>query len=391
MPVRDAALGGLDFADPGFQSDPWPLYDWYREHAPVCWSEEMKCFFVFGYQHVRHVLTAPEFTAYHPFRRSRVAFGPSALDSEGLDHARLRKALAGPFRPGAVTGYGGAIVEPVVGNLLGTMLNSDRDDWVDEFAWRLPTRVACRVLGIAETEDATLYELMRPLILFVDHAPVTFATAVDYRDRLRAYLRGTMANGMDRHAMLAMLAANDNLTEVEAVDNAILLLAAATETTCSATINLIARVAGQPGLFDLVRADPDSIPAVVTETLRHEPPLHVTLRYAAEDIQLAGVDIPKGASVQVCIASANRDPEMYPEPGVWDPQRDRRTFLTFGLGRHHCLGMGLAQLELETVLRELTQRVDGLWTTAPEDPTPRGRTFRSVPGLRLGHSLRAVG
>ncbi|MET1072484.1 MAG: hypothetical protein ABWY11_07555, partial [Umezawaea sp.] len=274
MRVRELTPGGLDFADETFQSDPWPLYDWYREHEPVSWSEGMKSYFVFGYQHVRHVLTAPEFTAHHPFRRSRAAFGPSTLDSEGSDHARMREALNGPFRPREVTGYGGAIVEPVVDRLLDDVLGRGTDDWVDEFAWRLPTRVACRVLGIDESEDSTVYELMRPLILFVDHAPVTFATAVEHRDRLRAYLRAVVHDGVAPDRMLAKLAANDSLTESEAIDNAILLLAAATETTCSATINLIARVAGQPGLFDAVRADRTTIPAVVTETLRHEPPLH---------------------------------------------------------------------------------------------------------------------
>jgi cytochrome P450 len=384
MPGCADPSGGLDFAAEDFQLDPWPLYDWHLAHRPVAWSEPLKCFFVFGHGNVKRALTSAEFTAYHPFRRSRAAFGPSTLDSEGPTHRRLRGALAGSFKPGRVAGYADEVVLPAVRTLLDERLGG-RPDWVDEVAWRLPTRVACRLLGLPETDEDDLYAMMRPMILFVDHAGTGFAEVVECRNRLRAYLRDRIVTGgVDRQAMLRMMADDDTLAEPEVVDNAILLLAAATETTCSAIVNLFARVAGQPGLFRAVRADPSTVPAVVAETLRHEPPLHVTLRYAAADVEMAGVRMPAGSPVQVCLASANRDPAVYPDPHRWDAGRPRPTPLTFGLGRHHCLGMGLATLELETVLRECTERLDALWTVSAEHPTPRGRTFRSVPGLRLG-------
>ncbi len=387
MRTRELPAGRLDFEDPAFQTDPWPLYDWHRVHQPVAWSERMGCFFVFGHDLVKHVLTSPDFTAYHPFRRSRAAFGPSALDSEGAVHARLRGTLSGPFRPKKVAGYAEDVVGGTVRHLLDELLPSGRPDWVDEFAWRLPTRVACRILGLPEDDDRRLYEMMRPLILFVDHAAAGFADVVKHRNVLRDYLRDTISSGVDRAAMLRLMVDSDTMSEDEVIDNAVLVLAAATETTCSATINLLARVAGQPGLFETLRADPSLIPAAVTETLRHEPPLHVTLRYAAHDVELAGQAIPAAASIQVCLASANRDPAVYEDPHVWDPRRERRTPLTFGVGRHHCLGSGLAQLELETVLRELTGRLDHLVVTAPANPVPRGRTFRTVPDLELSHRV----
>src|SRR5689334_1749182 len=97
--------GRLDYDDPAFQRDPWRLYDWHLRHAPVYWSADVNCYFVFGHRLVQRVLTAPEFVAFHPFRRSRAAFGPSALDSDGRTHERLRRALATEFRPRAVSGY----------------------------------------------------------------------------------------------------------------------------------------------------------------------------------------------------------------------------------------------------------------------------------------------
>ncbi|WDZ85831.1 cytochrome P450 [Micromonospora cathayae] len=385
MSTRELPIARLDFEDEAFQTDPWPLYDWHLTHAPVHWSASMNSYFVFGYRSVRQVLTSTEFTAYHPFRRSRAAFGPSALDSEGSTHNRYRGVLAGPFRPKAISGYAEAVVGDVVSRLLDDLLDTGDPAFVDELAWRLPTRVACRILGLPESDDELLYRLMRPLILFVDHVSHDFGGVVRDRDALRGYLRDRVAGGIDPLRMLRTMAEAPGMSEPEVIDNAVLVLAAATETTCSATVNLVARVAAEPGLFARIRADRTLVPAVVTETLRHEPPLHVTLRYAATDVTLEGVRIERGSSMQVCLASANRDPAVFAEPHVWNPWRTRATPLTFGMGRHHCLGSGLAQLELETVVGMLADRLTDLWVVAPDPATPRGRTFRSVPGLRLGY------
>lgn len=387
-PSAASAKARLDFDNPGFQTNPWPLYEWHRQHAPVSWSEEMKCYFLFGYESAHQALTSREYTAFHPFRRSRVAFGASALDSEGSEHTRQRAAMSGSFRPRLVSTYSARIVEPIVTDLLGGLLSTDRPDFADELAWRLPTRVACRLLGLPESDDALLFSLMRPLLLYVDHAEVRLEHVVRHREQLRDYLRaaaGQAGAATSPADLLRTMTADESLDDAEALNNAVLLLAAATETTGASIVNLLARVAAQPGLFERVRAEPSVIPAVVNETLRHEPPLHVTLRYAAEDVELGGVILPGGAPIQVCLASANRDPSIFTNPHEWSLETRRATPLTFGMGRHHCLGSGLAQLELTSILRTLALRLQSLWAIAPKPPLPAGRTFRRVPGLLLGY------
>jgi cytochrome P450 len=194
-----------------------------------------------------------------------------------------------------------------------------------------------------------------------------------------------MHTKLGHNALLSALGGDDTLDEADAVNNGVLLLAAATETTGAAITNLLARVAFEPGLFDLLRAEPSAGPAIITETLRHDPPLHITLRYAAVDIILHGVMIPRGAATQVCLASANRDPSAFAQPHVWDATRERSPSLTFGMGQHHCLGMGLAQLELQSILSCLSNRLESLSLIAPIPPEPTGRTFRRVPQLQLAY------
>lgn len=371
----------LDFDDAAFQNDPWALYDHYREHAPVHHSEALGGYAVFDYELVREVLVSPRFSAYHPFRTSRRAFGPSMLDRDGPEHHRLRSAAAGPFRPRAVAGYAERIVAPLAGELLDELVAGRHPGLVDTLARTLPFRVMCQVLGLPVGEAPWLAATLAPLVDYVDHGPTTLAEVTRRRAELRERLERERA-GEGRDGLLAELSADERLSANEVINTSVLLLAAGTETTAAGISNVLVAIGTRPELYRRLRAEREGVAGVVAETLRHEPPLHVTLRFAAEDVRLGGVDIPAGAPVNAFLAAANRDPSVFPEPGRWDPaRRPRRTPLTFGAGRHVCLGAGLAVAELETVVNAVLDRVEALDIQAPV-PQPSGRTFRAARPVR---------
>ncbi|MDX3611297.1 cytochrome P450 [Streptomyces europaeiscabiei] len=343
----------------------------------------MNCYFVFGYRNVRTALTSRVFATANTFRRTRTAIGLSVLDTDGEAHSRMRGALLPAFRPAAVSRHATTLVGPAVRRLLDDALAQAGPGWLPEFATRLPVSVAAEIVGLPAGADEYLREAMRPLVVFIDHGPVDYSTVVARRDELRTYIRTAMRRSSRTDQLVHMLGAG-GLSEPEIVDNALLALVAATETTTSAMVNVAARVCGQPHLFDLLRRSPHLVGQAVTETLRHEPPLHVTLRYTTTEVSLGEYRLPKGAAVQVCLASANRDPSVYADPDVWQLQRQGRPSLAFGAGPHHCLGSALAREEIEALIRELTHRFESLRVVSPEVPRPRGRTFRSVPDLVLG-------
>ncbi len=108
-----------------------------------------------------------------------------------------------------------------------------------------------------------------------------------------------------------------------------------------------------------LREHPDAALSYVEEILRLEVPTHFGARYAATDTTVAGVDIPKGSWVLVLLAAANRDPAVFPDPDVFDPNRfdaTREASLTFGAGIHYCLGAALARLEGVSGLNLLLER-----------------------------------
>jgi cytochrome P450 len=370
----------IDLNDLAFQTDPWPLYARFRRDEPVHRAPNGS-WYVFRYDDVRRALLSPEFSVEQPFRTTRRAFGPSMVDRDGDVHQRLRRLASQPVRPRSVDECQSRVIEPVVDALLDELEERERFDVVGDLAVKVPMRVFCDVMGLPAADAGWLYAQMRPLIDHVDQGDVSVADVVAARAQLREYFRRVLATG--RHGpggLLHLLASVDDdlIGEADVLNNAVMLLAAGTETTSLAIGNLVACLVRFPWTYDELRRDPDLVPAVVRECLRFEPPLHFVLRVPVRDIEVADVVIPEGSPVQLCLGSANREEGRFTEPDEWRLRRPEGPPLTFGMGRHGCVGMGLAHRELEVVLRALLSRdraptsVDG-WV-----PPVTGRSFRGV-------------
>jgi cytochrome P450 len=84
------------------------------------------------------------------------------------------------------------------------------------------------------------------------------------------------------------------------------------------------------------------------------------LRWAVEDVEIAGVTIRRGDLVIISEAAANRDPKVWDDPEAFNPARKRVPHLGFGIGGHVCLGQSLARAELRTVFPSLFRRFPNL-------------------------------
>jgi cytochrome P450 len=131
------------------------------------------------------------------------------------------------------------------------------------------------------------------------------------------------------------------------------LLVAGSITTAYLIGNAAMTLAENPALLTTVRDDPALVGAVVEETLRHEAPVQLMFRTATVDVDLAGITIPKGATVLPLLGSANRDERVFSDPDSFDIRRGSMEHLSFGHGVHHCLGAALARLEARVALQEL--------------------------------------
>jgi cytochrome P450 len=142
------------------------------------------------------------------------------------------------------------------------------------------------------------------------------------------------------------------------------------ETTTNLISNTVRRLLETPGAWADLVADPSLIPAAVEEGLRHDSSVLAWRRVATADTEIGGVAVPAGSAVLLLLAAANRDPEVFADPDRFDLHRpDGGRYLSFGWGKHFCLGAPLAKLEVATVLDELTRRLPSLRLEADQTLT----------------------
>jgi cytochrome P450 len=181
---------------------------------------------------------------------------------------------------------------------------------------------------------------------------------------------------------------NTEVDDVEIRDELLTLIMAGYETTTSGLAWAFERLLHSPlvlqQLLSELDRDDEYLDAVVKETLRCRPVVPVVARRVREPVVLSGHSIPAGAVLMVSIYLVHNDPEAYPDPQEFRPERflgelsEDAAWIPFGGGVRRCLGASFAQLEMKLVLREVLTRVR-LGTTGGEEAATRKR-FTFAPG-----------
>ena len=152
----------------------------------------------------------------------------------------------------------------------------------------------------------------------------------------------------------------DRLDDDEIIGFLFLMVVAGNETTTKLLGNAWYWAWRNPGERAKVLADRELVPAWVEETLRYDTSTQMLARITTDDMELHGGVVPAGNRVVLLVGSANRDPEVFPDPDTFRLDRPEiGQILSFGFGRHFCLGASLARLEAKIALEELVDRVAG--------------------------------
>jgi cytochrome P450 family 135 len=150
-------------------------------------------------------------------------------------------------------------------------------------------------------------------------------------------------------------------------DELLTLLAAGHETTATSLSWAVERLCREPARLERLRTEVEAgedayLTATIQETLRLRPVISIVLRRLTEPVEIAGRELPAGISVVPSIYLAHRNPEVYPDPESFKPERflesppGTYTWIPFGGGVRRCLGASFAQFEMAVVLRELVRR-----------------------------------
>jgi len=144
------------------------------------------------------------------------------------------------------------------------------------------------------------------------------------------------------------------------------------------------RFINHPDQWALLKQDPAGAAKLATEEcLRYDSPVKSIQRIASEDVEMRDKVIRKNDRVRWFISSANRDPEMFPNPDTFDINRWPNQHVAFGSGIHHCLGATLARVEGQEVFRALAERFPGFRLDNEKLEYQPSITFRSLKSLPI--------
>jgi cytochrome P450 len=142
-------------------------------------------------------------------------------------------------------------------------------------------------------------------------------------------------------------------------------------TTVSGMTSLLWEVLRNPEIKRRLTEDPSLIPAAIEESMRLHTPFFGLYRTTSKPVTAGGVEIPEGSGVLMMWAAANRDPNVFPNPDVFDLDREvgRNRLMTFGFGLHACMGQPLARMEMKVALEELLTRLPDIELIDPQSIT----------------------
>ena len=399
--ARSIPLDQIDVSNPELWATDshWPYFERLRREDPVHYCRDS----MFGaYWSITRYNDIMAVDTNHGVFSSEAALGGIAIVDQGEElrlpmfiamdppkHDQQRKAVSPAVSPANLQ-----LFEPLIreraARCLDALPRGETFDWVDRVSIELTTQMLATLFDfpfeerrkltywsdiattipapgmIVETEQEKLAILMECLGAFTEL----------WNQRVNAPPAG------DLISMMAHAEATKNMSPEEYLGNLILLIVGGNDTTRNSISGSIYALNKNPDQYARLRANPDLIPSMVSETIRWQTPLAHMRRTALEDIELGGKLIRKGDKVVMWYVSGNRDDTVIERPDEYIIDRERpRQHMSFGYGIHRCVGNRLAELQLKVIWEEILKRypVIELMGEPERVPSPFVKGYLNLP------------
>jgi cytochrome P450/ferredoxin-NADP reductase len=383
-----------------FQADPFGVYRWMRDEAPVFYSAKWNWWALSRFDDVRAAATDPQtFLSYEGIDIDDTAkdqSGPGFLpDIDNPRHDQIRRMIQPQLLPNRIAEREDA-VRAVVRGLVDAWRDRGTVDLAQELAWPMPNEVFFDLLGLPAARQEGREQLNRWVHELKDRkpddarlTPVAKAATTGIQSYFTDLLHDRRANprrDLVTHIVNAEIdgapfADTDIGPASEVLGLMMVLFLGGVESTAGLTGTLFKLLAENPDQRAIVQQNPALIPDAVEEAIRLATPLQLVGRTTSREVTLHGVTIPAGGRVVLVYGAANRDERRFADPDRFDVTRGRFRHLGFGEGMHGCLGAPLARLEAKVALEEALPVLGDYTIAAPPE------RYRTTPNMYVWEHL----
>jgi cytochrome P450 len=334
------------------------------------------------FDEVHRILNDPETFSSYPNNlvdAGQGKFLPLELDPP--EHTAFRNVLQPMFNPSRMAAVEDE-VRQIVNDLIDTFIERGECEFVAEFAHELPARVFLALMGWP-LEDAPLFSECTQAALMGKPGGTeeeSAAVRAEAAGKMFAYfgklIHENRGKPIDEHADVTAVVVNTPLeldgeerlpTDEELCRLLFLTLIAGLHTTKGSLAWGVMHLAQDPDARQAVIDDPELLSAAVEEILRIEAAV-APGRSCTKDVELGGVQLKAGDQLLLMLCSANRDAGHFADPDSMKFDRLLNNHLSFGGGRHRCIGRHLARREMRIAFEEIHRRMPDYRLSAEQPP-----------------------
>jgi cytochrome P450 len=366
------------FVSPQLEN-PYPFFKRSREEEPLFFSPLLNAYVLTRYNDIINVLKDPtkfsskdnlqpigEYTpeVIQEFRKG-FPMVPDLLNSDGEHHKRLRAPFIKIFAPDKLEAMEDSI-RSIANRLVDKFINDGRVDIIEEFAYPLPLEVILTMYGVP-------LEMMEDIKNWGHQTTALFSSHLTPEQQLEC-VRGFVEM---QHAIAGLIEERkknpqkDLVSEIQDSDlnlNEMVvilcgLVVAGHKTTSHLIGNGLEILLERQELWQAICKDRSLIPHVIEEVLRYEAPVPAMIRTTTQEVELAGITLPKDTRIFLMYGSANHDETQYNNADRFELERFKQPIskhLAFGHGAHHCIGSNLGRREGRIAFEVLSERLPNL-------------------------------
>jgi cytochrome P450 len=386
-------LSAADLFHPDASREPHPVYRRFLTECPVARLDDADGLVLLTrYEDVHHAFRRPDvFSSGMEAARIGQDRPLIPLQIDPPEHAKYRRLLDPHFSPKQV-----ATLETDARRLVGRLVDGFADrgacDLHAEFTEPLPSTIFLALMGLPQSDLPEFLRwkdaIVRP---DVDPGDVEAAERArkDAGQAIYAYFEGAIderVKNPDEGLFTRLLASEvegRTLSREEILDISYLLLLGGLDTVTATLDCSFAWLAQHPEARAGLGTDPERVSVVVEELLRHQTPVAMVVRVAAQETVVNGVEVHKGDHVSLLIGASNADEAEFENAHEVSFERGANRHLSFGGGPHRCLGSHLARLELRVAMEEFHRRI-------PDYSLAEGAELHYSGGIRQLQSLPLV-